>query len=129
MVRIAPPPPTRRSRKWAGSPYLRTTLSRREPMPTASPTNLELAALVIRTWDIYNPRELAYAMTRMHTILTGILPGSDATVARVRDRIGMSNLVVDGLALPEFVAIAFALFAYGSALGNEDANRVVLEPA
>jgi len=28
----------------------------------------KLAALVVRTWDIYNPRELAYAMTRMYRI-------------------------------------------------------------
>ncbi len=93
------------------------------------PYALEMAAQVIRTWDIYNPRELAYAMTRMHTILNEILPGNDPTVLTLRVRIGMNNLTVDGLALPEFVAIAFALFAYGNAETTEEMSRVILEPA
>jgi hypothetical protein len=56
----------------------------RDPSPSASPSNLELAALVVRTWDIYNPRELAYAMTRMYHIFTTILP-SDAAQIRQPD--------------------------------------------
>ncbi|PYT20452.1 MAG: hypothetical protein DMG57_42100 [Acidobacteria bacterium] len=101
----------------------------RDPVLTPNPTNLQLAAQVIRTWDVYNPRELAYAMTRMYTILTEILPGDDPTVVTLRDRIGMDNLAVDGLTLPEFVAIAFALFAHGNAVGKEGMNRVVFEAA
>lgn len=101
----------------------------RDLVPTAAPTNLELATQVIRTWEIYNPRELAYAMTRMHAILTEILPGDEPSIVRLRDRIGMNNLVVDGLTLTEFVAVAFALFAYGNATGKEGMSRVILEPA
>ncbi|MEQ1887283.1 MAG: hypothetical protein ABL967_19625 [Bryobacteraceae bacterium] len=101
----------------------------RDPLLTPNPTNLQLTAQFIRTWDVYNPRELAYAMTRMYTILTEILPGDDPTVVTLRDRIGMDNLAVDGLTLPEFVAIAFALFAHGNAVGKEGMNRVVLDAA
>ena len=99
----------------------------RDPVLTPNPTNLQLAAQLIRTWEVYNPRELAYAMTRMYTILNQILPGEDPTVVTLRNRIGMDKLAVDGISLPEFVAIAFALFAHGSAVGREGMNRVVLE--
>ncbi len=99
----------------------------RDPVLTPNPTNLQLAAQLIRTWDVYNPRELAYAMTRMYVILNRILPGDDPTVVTLRDRIGIENLAVDGLTPPEFVAMAFALFAHGNAVDREGMNRVVVE--
>jgi hypothetical protein len=100
-----------------------------DPALTPAPTNLEIAVQVIRSWDIYNPRDLAYALARMHQILARILPGKDSSVTALRDRIGMNNLTVDGLALSEFVAIAFAIFAYGNAASTESMSRVILEPA
>jgi hypothetical protein len=100
-----------------------------DPVLVDNPTNLEIMTQVIRTWDVYNPRDLAYAMTRTHTILTAILPSNDQSIVTLRERIGMNNLVIDGLALPEFVAIAFALFAYGNAVSREDVRRVMLEPS
>jgi hypothetical protein len=87
----------------------------RDPVLADAPTNFEIATQVIRTWDVYNPRDLAYAMTRTHTIFTAILPSNEQSIVKLRDRIGMNNLVIDGLTLSEFVAIAFALFAYGNA--------------
>ena len=96
-------------------------------MLTPHPTNLQLAAQVMRTWDVYNPRELAYAMTRMHTIFSEILPSEDPKVSALRDRIGMDNLKVDGLSLPEFVAIAFALFAHGNTVERQGMDRVVVD--
>jgi hypothetical protein len=101
----------------------------RDPIIKGTPTNLELAAQVMRTWDIYNPRDLAYALTRTYTILTTILPGADPTVAKLRGRIGTENLTVDGLSLPEFVAITFALFSYGNVVEREGTNRVVFAPS
>ena len=100
----------------------------RDPALVGTPTNLEIATHFIRTWDVYNPRDLGYAMTRTHTIFTAILPGNDQVVAKLRNRIGMNNLVIDGLTLPEFAAITFALFAYGNMVGREDIRRVILEP-
>jgi hypothetical protein len=101
----------------------------RDPVPAGTATNLELATQVIRTWDVYNPRDLAYAMTRTHTLFTAILPSSEQSIVKLRDRIGMNNLVIDGLTLPEFVAIAFALFAHGNVIGKDNVNRVIVEPA
>jgi hypothetical protein len=65
----------------------------------------------------------------MHTILTEILPCSDRTVTKLRERIGLNNFVIDELSLPEFVATAFALFAYGNAVQKESTSRVVLDPS
>ncbi len=65
----------------------------------------------------------------MYLILTEILPGNDAVIAKLRDRPGLDNTRGDGLTLPEFIAMAFAIFSYGNAVQNENASRVVLDPA
>jgi hypothetical protein len=100
----------------------------RDPLPSTSPSNLELAAQVVRTWDIYNPRDLAYAMTRMYHIFTAILPGDAPQIRRARDRVGMKQLAIDGLALSEFAAVAFALFAFGNVDQGNDVSRVLIRP-
>lgn len=76
------------------------------------PTPLELIRASIAVWDIYNPIETPSA-GRVYEILTDILSGSDPEIVRLRDRIGFRSLNVDGLALPEWVAIVFGLFAVG----------------
>jgi hypothetical protein len=73
----------------------------RDPPRDHTPTNLELAAQAMKTWDMYNPRGLAYALTRMYLILTEILPGNDAVIVKLRDLLGLGSLRVDGLTLPE----------------------------
>lgn len=73
---------------------------------------LELIRASIAVWDIYNPIETPSA-GRVYEILTDILSGSDPEIVRLRERIGFRSLKVDGLALPEWVAIVFGLFAVG----------------
>ena len=45
------------------------------------------------------------------------------------DRLGLDNLRIDGLTLPEFMAMAFAIFSYGNSVQKENVSRVVLDPA
>jgi len=65
------------------------------------------------TWELTNPRDLAYALARTHRMLEH-LRGSDPTVARATAQLGLvfEDLRFDGLQLPDFVAIVFGLHAY-----------------
>lgn len=78
-------------------------------------TNLELLLSFLPIWDICNPRELAYSLSRMFTILTEILPGTDREVQRLASRLGMDTkrIVVDDLPLNDFIATVFGLYSYG----------------
>jgi len=81
--------------------------------PQAS--NLELLLSFLPIWDVCNPRELAYSLSRMFTILTEILPGTDREVQRLTSRLGMdtTRIVVDDLPLNDFIAVVFGLYSYG----------------
>lgn len=90
-----------------------------EPAYAASgPTNLDLLLILAPTWDIYNPRNLGHAMSRMYTLLTDIMLGKDPIVTKLFSRLGLSadKIEIDGIPLNEFVAIVFALFAFGRAI-------------
>jgi len=90
-----------------------------EPAYAASgPTNLDLLLILAPTWDIYNPRNLGNAMSRMYMLLTNIMPGKDPLVMKLLSRLGLSvdKIQIDGIPLNEFVAIVFALFAFGRAI-------------
>ncbi len=82
------------------------------------PETLELLLSFLPVWDVYNPRELAYALGRMFTILTDILPGNDPEVRRLASRIGLnpSKIMIGSLSLNDFIAAVFGLFAYGRQL-------------
>ena len=91
------------------------------------PTPLELIRASIAVWDIYNPIETPSA-GRVYEILTDILSGSDPEIVRLRDRIGFRSLNVDGLALPEWVAIVFGLFAVGLKQATNQPRRSFRPP-
>jgi hypothetical protein len=78
---------------------------------------LELIRASIATWDIYNPIETP-SFGRVYEILTDLLSGGDLEIIRLRDRIGFTNLKIDGFALLEWVAIVFGLFAVGLKQAN-----------
>ena len=84
----------------------------------AQPETLELLLSFLPVWDVYNPRDLAYALSRIFTILTEILPGSDPEVRRLVSALGMdiSKIMIGALPLNDFVAAVFGLFAYGRQL-------------
>ncbi|HEV2298439.1 MAG TPA: hypothetical protein VGR72_07980 [Candidatus Acidoferrales bacterium] len=88
----------------------------------AKPQTLEMLLSFLPIWDVHNPRDLAYAMTRMHTILTEILPGTDPEVGRLAAKLGIntSSIMVGRLHLNDFVATVFGLFAYGRNVSSPD---------
>ena len=49
----------------------------------SQPETLELLLSFLPVWDVYNPRDLAYALSRMFLILTEILPGNDPEVRKL----------------------------------------------
>jgi hypothetical protein len=84
----------------------------------AQPETLELLLSFLPVWDVYNPRDLAYALSRIFTILTEILPGSDPEVRRLAAALGtdISKIMIGALPLNDFIAAVFGLFAYGRQL-------------
>jgi hypothetical protein len=91
------------------------------------PTPAEFAAHHSATWDLYNGRDLAYALTRMHVILTELLPGEDPEVVLLRERIGLESLAIDSMELSDFVAVVFGLYAFGNAGGAGEIERSVFD--
>jgi hypothetical protein len=88
----------------------------------AQPTTLDLLLSFLPVWDIHNPRDLAYAVSRIFQILTDILPGNDPQVRQLVDKLGMntSGIMVGNLPMNDFVAVVFGLFAYGRALKGSE---------
>jgi hypothetical protein len=79
-------------------------------------------------WDIYNPGHLGHAMSRMFTIFTEILPGSDPVVTKLVSKLDIdpNTIEIDGIPLYQFAAIVFGLFAY--ARSPQAQVRVLFHP-
>jgi hypothetical protein len=90
-------------------------IQRDRVLDPARVTNLDLVLSFVPVWDIHNPRDLAYALSRMFAILTEILPGNDPEVRRLAAKVGLnvSRITVGSLPLNDFIAGVFGLFAYG----------------
>jgi len=90
------------------------------PLP-AQPSDLDVAALAAPTWDIYNPRDLAYAMSRMHTMLREILPGNDKQVRALSKAAGIdpNQITIDGIPLVDFLAVVFGLYSRGQKMTTD----------
>jgi hypothetical protein len=84
----------------------------------AEPATLDLLVSSLPVWDIYNPRDLAYALSRIFQILSDILPGNDPEVRKLASKLGINgaDIRVGSLPLNDFVAAVFGLFAYGRSL-------------
>jgi hypothetical protein len=83
----------------------------------AQPATLDLLLSFLPVWDIHNPRDLAYAVSRIFQILTDILPSNDPEVRKLADKLGVNaDIRMGSLTLNDFVAAVFGLFAYGRAL-------------
>ena len=96
--------------------------------PTPTLSSLDVLLFMAPTWDIYNSRNLGHAMSRMFTILTEILPGSDPTVAKLVAKLGIdpNKIEIDGIPLYQFSALVFGLFAY--ARSPQAQARVLFNP-
>lgn len=62
-------------------------------------TSVEVSLMMAPAWDIYNSRNLGHAMSRMFTILTEILPGSDPIVKKLVSQLGIdpNKIEIDGI--------------------------------
>jgi hypothetical protein len=91
-------------------------------------TSVEVSLMMAPVWDIYNSRNLGHAMSRMFTILTEILPGSDPVVRKLMSQLGIdpNKVEIDGIPLYPFAAIVFGLFAY--ARSPQAKLRVLFNP-
>jgi hypothetical protein len=95
---------------------------------TAPPTDLEIAAEVMPTWEPTNPRDLAYGMARVYRMIE-FLGGDDLTVKKLTAQLGLAvaDLRFDNLPIQDFIAIVFGLHAHlkqvppGILLGNPKA--------
>jgi len=94
-----------------------------------SSSSSEVPVQLVTIWDIYNPSDLAYALPRMFTILTEILPGADNEVRKLSGKLGIdpSSLTVDGIDLVDFVSVVFALFAFGRRVEEVGKEAVVFD--
>ncbi len=92
---------------------------------SSPPSNLDLLLLLAPTWDIYNVRNLGHGMSRIFTILTDIMPGSEPKVAKLLVQLGIApaKIEIDGIPLNQFVSIVFGIFTIGRP--NEAPRRVL----
>ena len=80
---------------------------------TQRPSDLEIAAEVMPTWELTNPRDLAYGMARTYRMLE-FLEGDDSIVQTLTAQLGIAvdQMRFDGLSMQDFVAIVFGLHAH-----------------
>ena len=78
-------------------------------------SNLDLLLQFLPIWDVCNPRDLAYTLSRIYMILREILPANDSQVQKLASRIGIdpATITIDGLSLDDFVSAIFGLYSYG----------------
>jgi hypothetical protein len=95
---------------------------------TPALVSVELLLFMAPAWDIYNSGHLGHAMSRMFTIFTEILPGSDPVVTKLVSKLGIdpNKIEIDGMPLYQFAAIVFGLFAY--ARSPQTQVRVLFNP-
>lgn len=92
------------------------------PAGTSAASNLDVLLRIIPSWDVYNPRDLAYALTRIFTLLTKILPGKDEEVRKLSSKAGINpcTITIDGLSLSDFISVVFGLYAFGRKMTISD---------
>lgn len=100
------------------------------PFKSPQPGTLELLLSILPVWDVYNPRDLAYSLSRMFNILSEILPGPDPIVRRLASRLAMGGpgIKIGRLPLNDFVSTVFGLYVYGRRMVNAEPGCAVFEP-
>lgn len=81
-----------------------------------SPDDLDLAVASIPTWELTNPRDIAYSLSRTVMMIRKYLMGSDELVQALRQAVGINieTMRFDGLSIEDFVSVVFGLHAYAS---------------
>jgi hypothetical protein len=83
--------------------------------------DIHLLIEFVATWELDNPRNVAYALTRVERMIKTYLSSNDLEVTKLRNEIGLDPgaLTYDGLAIEDYVAIIFGIYGHGKALNVE----------
>jgi hypothetical protein len=85
-----------------------------DPVITDAATDAELLLVTVPTWDLLNRRDLAYTMTRVYSILDEAVTSDSPEITRLRHAaFGAAPPTVNGVPVPDFIAVIFGLFAWG----------------
>jgi hypothetical protein len=83
--------------------------------------DIDLLLEFLPTWELDNPRNIAYGLSRVVRMLKTHLPSNDGDVTKARTSIGLdpSTLTFDELALDDYIAAIFGLYAHSTSLNLE----------
>lgn len=83
--------------------------------------DIDLLLEFLPTWELDNPRDVAYGLSRVVRMLKTHLPGNDADVAKARTVISLDPgaLTFDELALDDYIAAIFGIYAHSTSLNLE----------
>ncbi len=80
--------------------------------------HLDLALAFMPTWELTNPRDLAYSLGRTVLIIRNYLGGEDSVVKQLRKEICIDpdTLQFDGLSIEDFISIVFGIHAHANSV-------------
>jgi hypothetical protein len=83
--------------------------------------DIDLLLEFLPTWELDNPRDVAYGLSRVVRMLMTHLVGNDADVTKARTATGLdpAALTFDDLALDDYIAAIFGLYAHSTSLTLE----------
>lgn len=71
--------------------------------------NRDLILESLPTWEIHNPRDIAYSIARYDFLIRDYLSGNDAEIQAIRSRLGLDVTRFEGLLLDEYVTLMFGI--------------------
>lgn len=88
---------------------------------TKQPNDEVLLMELLPTWELDNPRDLAYALTRVFQMIAVFLREDDPQIRDIKKSIELdpSAIRYDGLEIEDYVAVIFGIFAHGISLEPE----------
>lgn len=80
--------------------------------------DIHLLIEFVTTWELDNPRDVAYALTRVERMIKTFLPSDDPVLTKQREEIALDpqSLKYDGLELDDYIAIIFGIYGHGKGL-------------
>lgn len=96
--------------------------------------DIHLLIEFVATWELDNPRDVAYALTRVERMIRSFLVSDDPVVAKLRADIDLDpkTLTYDGLELDDYIAIIFGIYGHSKRLDMEAVFRnpgeVIIDP-
>jgi hypothetical protein len=83
--------------------------------------DLDLLLEFLPIWELDNPRDVAYGLSRVVRMLKTHLTGNDGDVTKARKMIGLDppSLTFDELSLDDYIGAIFGLYAHSTSLNLE----------